>query len=420
MSYANSISQPSGKESLVRLEESPMKPTRLAPDDPFRKQILELLEDFFIYRCQRGYSQQSIRSYYTALADFFAFTGDADIRTITVPQIREWLGHLMDRGAKPGTVSLRLYALRAFLDRAVLFGLVKVNVAKQLSMRRLSRPLPEFLSEEDVNKLVNDAAGMRDKAIIETIYATGCRVSELVGMDIEDIRWTDRTVKVLGKGSKERFVPLEMSAVKYLQDYLKGRTTGPVFLEAETYAVTQSQCGGVSLQGKGTSYATWYVYWRDVEKDNGRRAVHGRPIGKLSELPTREAARAAAEKYLESIPGALRKTPHVATRTPRPGQRISATTVRMILKKCAKQAGIRHIYPHMLRHTFATHLYENGADLLAIRDLLGHVNIQTTQIYTHCSFAHMRETMERCHPHWTLKKSATIAKGHARRRSGPE
>jgi site-specific recombinase XerD len=400
MSYANSISQPPGKESLVRLEQSLMKPTQLASDDPFRKQLLELLEDFFIYRCQRGYSQQTTRSYYHALADFFAFTGDADIRTITVPHIRDWLGHLIDGGSKSGTVSLRLYALRAFLDRAVLFGLVKVNVAKQLSMRRLSRPLPEFLSEEEVDKVINDAADLRDKAIVETIYATGCRVSELVGMDIDDIRWTDRTVKVLGKGSKERFVPLQMQAVQYLQDYLKGRTTGPVFLEADTYIATQLQRGGVSLQGKGTSYATWYVYWREIEKRDGRRVMHGRPIGKLSELPTQEAARAAAQKYLESIPGALRKTTHVVTRTPlSPGQRISATTVRRILRRCAKQAGLRHIYPHMLRHTFATHLYENGADLLAIRDLLGHVTIQTTQIYTHCSFAHMRETMERCHPH---------------------
>lgn len=400
MSYANSMPRPSERESLVRIEESLMKPVRLPQNDPFRKQLLELLEDFFIYRCQRGYSQQSIRSYYKALADFFAFTGDADIRTITVPQIRDWLGHLMNRGAKPGTVSLRLYALRAFLDRAVLFGLVKVNVAKQLAMRRLSRPLPEFLSEEEINKVINHATELRDKAIIETIYATGCRVSELVGMDIEDIRWTDRTVKVLGKGSKERFVPLEMAAVQYLQDYIKGRMTGPVFLEAETYTTTKSQRGGVSLQGKGTSYATWYVYWREIEKRDGRRVMHGRAIGKLSELPTREAARAAAAKYLESIPGALRNTPYTGTRTlPLQGQRISVTTVRRILKRCAKQAGVRHIYPHMLRHTFATHLYEHGADLLAIRDLLGHVTIQTTQIYTHCSFSHMRETMERYHPH---------------------
>lgn len=396
MSYANAISRQT-PESLVRLEQSLLKPTQLAPDDPFRKQLLELLEDFFIYRCQRGYSKESIRSYYRALADFFAFTGDADIRTITVPQIRDWLGHLMNRGAMPGTVSLRLYALRAFLDRAVLRGLLKFNVAKQLSIRRLSRPLPDFLSEEEIEKLINAAATLREKALVETMYTTGCRVSEIVGMKIENIRWPDRTVKVLGKGSKERLVPLGKEAVRYLQDYLKGRTSGPVFLETDMQ--TNPQRGGVSLRYKGTPHAIWYVYWRDPEKQGGRRKMHGRPIGLLSELPTREAARAAAEKYLELIPGAIRQTAY--NRTPRtPGRGIAARTVGEILERCAKRAGVRRIHPHMLRHSFATHLLDHGADLLTIRDLLGHVTILTTQIYAHCSFAHMRETMERCHPHW--------------------
>lgn len=400
MSYANAISRQT-PESLVRLEQSLLKPARLAPDDPFRKQTMELLEDFFIYRCQRGYTKESIRSYYRALADFFAFTGGADIRTITVPQIRDWLGHLMERGASPATLSLRLYALRAFLDRAVLFGLLKLNVARQLSMRRLSRPLPDFLSEEEINKVINNAPTLRDRTLLETMYSTGCRVSEIVGMKIEEIRWPDRTVKVLGKGSKERFVPLEKRAVRLLREYLNGRTTGPVFLEAQTHMATRLQRGGVSLQNNGTPYATWYVYWRDLEKHNGRRVMHGRPIGKLSELPTRQAAQSAAGKYLESIPEALRSTPYVATRTPRcPGRGIAARTVGGILERCAERAGVRHLHPHMIRHSIATHLLEHGADLLTIRDFLGHVTILTTQIYVHCSFGHMRKTMERCHPHW--------------------
>jgi integrase/recombinase XerC len=409
MSYANAISKrPVLPGSLARLEQSLKKPTQLGTDDPFRKQTLELLEDFFIYRCQRGYSKESIRSYYRALSDFFAFAGDPDIRTITVPQIRDWLGHLMDRGAKPGTVSLRLYALRAFLDRAVLRGLLKLNVAKQLSMRRLQRPLPDFLSEEEIDKVIDSAPTLRDKALLETMYSTGCRLGEIVGMKIEDIRWPERTVKVLGKGSKERLVPLEKRAVRLLQDYLNGRTTGPVFLEAETYAAMQLQRGGVSLQNKGTSYATWYVYWRDLKKHNERPVMHGRPIGKLSELPTREDALAAAKKYLENIPGALRTTPYVATRTLRsPGRGIAARTVGNILKRCAERAAIRHLHPHMIRHSVATHLLERGADLLTIRDFLGHVTILTTQIYTHCSFVHMRKTMERCHPHWESEPEST-------------
>jgi site-specific recombinase XerD len=408
MSYANAISRRPHQQSLARLDQSLMKYTRLAPDDPFRNQILELLEDFFIDRCQREYSKESIRSYYRAMADFFAFTGDADIRTLTVPQIRGWLGHLMDQGASPKTMSVRLYALRAFLDRAMQFGLLKLNVARQVCVRRYQRSLPEFLSEEEIEKLISAATTLRDKALLKTMYATGCRVSEIVGMKIENIRWPDRTVKVLGKGSKERLVPLGRPAVQSLQDYLKGRTSGPVFLETDIYTQTRLQLGGISLQDKRTPYATWYVYWRDREKTNGRRLMHGRRIGKLSDLPTREAARAAADKYLELIPEAIRKAPYAIVRTQKsPGQGITVRTVGKILERCAKQAGIRRIHPHMLRHSFATHLLDHGADLLTIRDLLGHVTILTTQIYTHCSFAHMRETMARCHPRWDSEPTSS-------------
>jgi len=367
-----------------------------ASGDPQPLSILELIQDFFIYGKQRGYSRNTLKSYRFALIDWFDFFQGPDLRTIKVPDLREWLHWLVSRGVSRDTINLRLYALRAFLDRGVLHGLIPFNPARQMKMRRLYRPLPDVLTEKEVDRLIRAARTLRDRALMETLYATGGRRSEVAAMTIENIKWDERCARVLGKGQKERLVPLVPRAVKYLRAYLKNRDTGPVFITPMQTEQLRSQWGGVSLQdGK-----TWYVYWWE---GSGKEHRHrGKRIGTLGEYPTPELARKKARELLADQKGVLGPRAFTYQRHA-PVRAITVDEIGRIVARLAKKAGLRHVHPHMLRHSFATHLLENGADLRTIQELLGHASISTTQIYTHVSFAHMRKTMETCHPRWTKK-----------------
>jgi len=358
-----------------------------------------LIEDFLIYGEQRGYSPTTLKSYREAVTDFLNFFEGADLRTIRPRDIRQWLRWMMSRGKKRNTLTARLYAIRAFFDRAVLLDLMLSNPARKIPIRAYQRRLPDFLSEKEVVSLIEAARSLRDRAILETLYATGCRVSELVGMRIEDIRWSDRTVKVLGKGSKERLVPLGSKAIQALRVYLKGRTSGPIFLQETQMHCTQR--GGLSLQrGK-----YWTAWWREYQKrpDGGVRwRLRGNTIGSIEEFPTRELARKGAEEFL-ALKGVLGIRPHPRI-SARPDRAIDTTAVSRMLAEAAKRIGLRHVHPHMLRHTFATHLLDNGADLVSIKNLLGHSDISTTQIYTHVSFRHLQKVMNLSHPRWQEPK----------------
>ena len=349
-----------------------------------------LIEDFLIFGRQRGYSAHTQRSYREAVTDFFDFFRDADLRTIKPREIGQWLHWLMNQGKKRNTLTARLYAIRAFFDRAVLLDVVPSNPARLVPIRPYNRPLPKFLGEREVVRLINAGESLRDRAILEVFYATGCRVSEVSGMNIENISWSERTVRVIGKGNKERLVPLGRKAINVLRKYLKKRTQGPVFVSTEEWHCTQH--GGLSLQcGK-----YWYAYWREARK--GKRKLHGKYIGTIEEIPTRELARVEATQYLTAKDGVLGR--HTFPRQNIPTARLLRREITRLLAKAAKRAGLPHVHPHMLRHSFATHLLEHGADLITIRDLLGHSSIMTTQIYVSVTKRHMEEALRKFHPRW--------------------
>jgi site-specific recombinase XerD len=422
----------------------------------------KLLDDYLKNLEAGNRSGNTIIAYRYSIGDFLDFTLGLAMEQVTHHEITEWMHFLRVKGAKPRTISSRLGGLRSFFDYAKLRGVVKESPARLIESRDGSRPLPHWLSIADMKKLIAAADNPRDRALVEFMWASGCRVSEVVGVQLQNINWETRTVKVFGKGSKERLIPLSKKAVKSLHTYLRAfphiRDKGPLFR-----VKLRKQEGGIQLQGG----QRWVAFWREnrtFPDGTSKRVLRGKTIGTTGERKppgrkcdaaitqatelrqvgltwpeiyahvspdvemTREdqSALQSAVRYRlnDSKPKSLKPTNQINTydearaqaqelvaracsRSPRklehsidPNAPMYARDVQRILRDLGLKAGIGKVHPHMLRHSFATHLLEGGADLRAIQELLGHSSILTTQIYTHCSSVHLREALEKAHPHW--------------------
>ncbi len=278
-----------------------------------------LLRDFLLDIEVRGVAARTIESYRRTGLDFLDFIGSLPLESVRPADIREFMGWLMDRGASPNTILQKTFALRALFKFLERLSVVPISPCRSMSLRKWRRKLPKTLTPEQVDRLVDATESDRDHAIILTLYASGSRVSELIGMRVENIQCNGEhtAIRVCGKGDKERLVPLNKRTMDALRPLIGDRTSGFLF-------------------------------------ESNRKA------------------RVCA---------------------------ITRRTVGKAVKRAALRAGIPHVNPHMFRHSFATHLHERGADIFTVKELLGHENIATTQIYTHVSQAHLRRTME-LHPHW--------------------
>ncbi len=246
---------------------------------------------------------------------------------VTRSQVAAYVIHMSSVGLASSTVARRLAALRGFFKYAVAEGYCSQNPARDVDIPASGHQLPQVLTIDEVESLVGIPSGgdplqLRDRAILELLYASGLRVSELVGLEVQSVDPTRREIWCVGKGNKERIVPLGYLAVEALQSY----------------------------------------------------ARQGRP--KLVRS-SRESALFLNHR----------------------GGRLTRQGVWGVVKKRAREAGLhKGITPHVLRHSFATHLLENGADLRAVQELLGHADISTTQIYTHLTGRHLTEVYSRSHP----------------------
>jgi integrase/recombinase XerC len=279
---------------------------------------------------ERNASPYTVRNYTTDLLDFFHFlrtNGIGSLKEVDKHTLRDYLSHLMEHGFVKASIARKLSAIRSFYRYLLREEIISTSPVATTFSPKLDKRLPSFLTTQEMLRLLeapnlSTPQGQRDRALLELLYASGLRVSELVNLNVEPINLDSREIRVLGKGSKERLVLIGEPAAMALHTYI-------------------SQ-GRPKLLGKKRSNALFL------------------------------------NRY---------------------GERLPERRVQRILQKYANIAGIdKGVHPHMLRHTFATHLLDGGADLRVVQELLGHASLSSTQIYTHVTTSQARKVYLSAHP----------------------
>ena len=295
-----------------------------------RRTIVErATDDFLRHLRERNASHHTIKAYTCDLDVFAAYIGAQSWKSVDHIAIRGFLSHLYDKGLSKTSVARALAAVRSLYRWLAQEGVVEQNPAKLVSTPRLPRKLPRVPTIEEVNSVLDgkmpEVASFpeRDRLLLELLYGCGIRNSELVGINLEDIRMSNEAILIRGKGKKERYVPFGGSAREALARYLPWRQQLLATLRKTTPALLVNQRGG----------------------------------------------------------------------------RLTTRSVGRIVKRIAVAKGLSpDVHPHTLRHAFGTHMLEEGADLRAIQELLGHERLATTQRYTQLSVKHMMDVYDQTHP----------------------
>lgn len=284
------------------------------------------IDEFCTYLLiDKNYSNNTIIAYKTDLNNFYKAI-DKDTILIKNDDIKWYLKHLKENNHSEKSIARNISSIKSFYKYLVINNYVKFNPTENIVTLKLTKKLPSVLSIDEINKILDiqtyDNYSIRNKAMLELMYATGLRVSELINLKIYDIDITDSLVRTMGKGSKERIVPIGEIATKALNEYLKVRSS---------------------------------FFKKEINDD----------------------------LFLNNH-----------------GKKMTRQGLFKIIKKIAKEKNIKkEISPHTLRHSFATHMINNGADLKIIQELLGHSDISTTQIYTHISKEQLKGNFKCYHPH---------------------
>ena len=273
--------------------------------------------DNFLYFLKKelNYSDYTIKNYQLDLTDFFKYVNKSNIDFLNIKNthVRGYLKYLDTCNLKNTTISRRISALRTFYNYLLEKGFVKSNIFLNVKNPKLEKKLPNYLNYTEIEELLasidtSSSEGLERRLLVEMFYSTGCRVGEMVNIKISDIDFSSKTIKVMGKGSKERIVYYGDYASKYLEDYLKNK-------DKKGYLFTNKR-----------------------------------------------------------------------------GEKLTIEEVEYIVRDIMKHISIKtHVTPHTLRHTFATHLLNNGADIRTVQELLGHANLSTTGIYTHVSSDRLKD-----------------------------
>ena len=293
---------------------------------------LEAISKFKLFlKIERGLSENSIESYSSDLKSLHNFiiknNLSKDLKKCDSNIIKQYI-YEQSKLNNPKTQARRISGIRSFFDYLTFESFIKTNPTELIETPKIGKKLPDSLSLKEIIKIINNidlshSQGIRNRAIIETLYASGLRVSELISLKLSNLFFKESLIKVLGKGNKQRLVPMGKFSKKYLKIYIENERPKPKIIKIDSDTIFLNR--------------------------NGRQ--------------------------------------------------ISRVMIFKIIKELAIKSNIKkNISPHTLRHSFATHLIENGADLRTIQKLLGHENIITTEIYTHLDTKHLKNIMKKFHP----------------------
>jgi integrase/recombinase XerC len=286
-------------------------------------------ESFLNYlRYEKRYSQHTIISYQNDLQQFLSFLQDSfdspDLKDVTAAIIRTWLAGLKEEGLTSKSINRKISTLKSFFKFLMREGIVDTTPMAIIVAPKINKRLPAYVEEKDMETLFefvefpDDWNGRTEKLVLSLFYNTGMRISELINLKITQLDEAYSQIKVLGKGNKERIIPLDKGLMQHLKDYIAFRPS-------------DSQVVYVFVNENGKQLYTKQVY-------------------------------NFVKKYLSAVTTSQKKSPHI------------------------------------LRHTFATHLTNNGADLNAVKELLGHSSLAATQVYTHNSIEQLKEVFKKAHP----------------------
>lgn len=294
------------------------------------------LKQYLLFvKVEKGLADNSARSYENDLQRYLSYIREdvqaGDLGGVSIHHIEAYLAELTGMGLAPSTIARNISSIRKFHEFAVIENFAVSNPAELIDMPKKAGKLPEVLNPAEVEEILNmpdqtTSAGIRDHAILETLYATGMRVSELTNLEMEMLFFEAGFIRVIGKGNKERLVPVGQVAQKAVEHYLT--LSRPAFLHK-----------------------------KNPEKAKNKVFINQR------------------------------------------GGPLSRMSIWNIVNSYAEQAGItKNVYPHIFRHSFATHLLEGGAGLRAVQEMLGHTSINTTEIYTHVDRSLMHQIHKQYHP----------------------
>lgn len=304
------------------------------------------MKDYLLYLgLEKRKSEATIRAYESDIIQFVQFLEEqfgkkAEVNDVDYLSIRAFLGELSRNGYLSRSIARKVASIKSFFYFCKKRGLIEADPTIGLSSPKIGKSLPVFATKEAVETMMSivpldTEKGLRDRAVLEILYGTGIRLAELIGCNVSSCDLRRGLIKVVGKRNKERIVPMGDSAVRAVASYLAYR-----------FGVSEDVLTG----GDGIPFL--------AEKDETQPLITGRA-----------------------------------------GRRISRRTVQRIVRKYLEKTSIlSKMSPHVLRHTFATHLLDAGADLRAVQELLGHVNLSTTQIYTHITSRRLREVYDKAHP----------------------
>ena len=287
---------------------------------------------------EKNFSNYTIRAYKSDVVSFFIWSKNISPDKVTFNMLREYLHFIQQFNYKKTTVARKIAAIRTFFKYLHKTQFLHSNPAENLTAPKKPKSLPKFLTDDEMLNLLDNAdintpAGLRNKAILELLWATGMRVSELSGLNFEDLNLEENEITVFGKGAKERIVLLSERAKKYLIQYID--IARPL-----------------------------------IAKDSNQTTTNKSPVF-------------------------INKT----------GYRLQNKSIRNAINDIVEKIQLpKHVTPHVFRHSFATRMIENGADLRVVQELLGHASISNTQIYTHISSQHLKQEYDKAHPHSSLNE----------------